>query len=299
MLKYSLKQLQYFAVAGETGSVTRAAEMLCVSQPTISAAIARLESIFEVQLFVRHHAKGLALTSSGRKILAHANTLLKQADDLHNKVNDIAKTTRGTIHVAWFVTLAPVIAPLLIREFQKDYESVRVNCYEADQDAIFDGLHTAKFDMALTYRLDIPDTLEFEPLAHYVPYVIVHKNHPLASRISVSLKSFEKEPMVLLDLPHSRQYFESLFDEANLSPNVHYRSLSPHLVRSMVANELGYSIMNIPIGSNHSLDGKEFIKLKLRDEVSPIVMGILRFRDYGFTRASTLFYEHCKQRFSQ
>ncbi len=94
MLKYSLKQLQYFAVAGETGSVTRAAEMLCVSQPTISAAIARLESIFEVQLFVRHHAKGLALTSSGRKILAHANTLLKQADDLHNMVNDIAKTTR-------------------------------------------------------------------------------------------------------------------------------------------------------------------------------------------------------------
>ena len=296
MLKYSLRQLEYFAVAGETGSVTRASEILGVSQPTVSAAIVHLEAVFEVQLFVRHHAKGLSLTGSGRQILAQVNTLLKQSEDLQNTVNDMAKTTRGTINVAWFVTLAPVMAPLLIREFQKDYERVRVNCFEADHDAIFDGLHTAKFDMAITYRLDIPDTLAFEPLAHYVPYVIVHKNHSLAARQSVSLKMFEKEPLVLLDMPHSRQYFQSLFDEAKLTPNIQYYSASPHLVRSMVANEFGYSVLNIPIGSDQSLDGKEFVKLELRDKLTPIALGILKNRDYAFTRAGELFYEHCKQR---
>jgi DNA-binding transcriptional LysR family regulator len=296
LLKYSLRQLQYFAIAGETGSVTRASEILCVSQPTVSAAIVHLEAIFEVQLFVRHHAKGLSLTGSGRQILARVNTVLKQSEDLQNAVNDMAKTTRGTINVAWFVTLAPVMAPLLIREFQKDYEQVRVNCFEADHDAIFDGLHTAKFDMAITYRLAIPDTLAFEPLAHYAPYVIVHKNHSLAARKSVSLKMLEKEPLVLLDLPHSRQYFQSLFDDAKLSPNIQYHSSSPHLVRSMVANEFGYSVMNIPIGSDQSLDGKEFVKLELRDELTPIVLGILRTREYASTRVGKLFYEYCKER---
>ena len=295
MLKYSLRQLQYFVIAGELGSVTRAADSLSVSQPTISAAIAHLEDVFEVQLFVRHHAKGLSLTRSGKKIFVQANTLLKQAEDLHNTVNDFAKTTRGTVHVAWFVTLAPVIAPILIREFQRIYERVHIDCYEADHDEIFDGLQRAKFDMALTYELDIPDILKFEPLARYDPYVIVHKNHPLASRQSVSLKMLADEPMVLLDLPHSRQYFESLFVEVNISPNVQYRSLSPHLVRSMVANELGYSVMNIPVGSNYSLDGKEFVKLELRDKLRQVVMGILKLTDYEFTHAATLFYEHCKQ----
>lgn len=283
-------------MAGETGSVTRAAELLCISQPTISAAIAHLENVFEVQLFVRHHAKGLALTSSGRKILTHANVVLKQAEDLHNIVNDMAKSTQGTVNVGWFLTLAPVIAPSVIREFQNTYERVRVACIEADHDAIFEGLTTAKFDMAITYELDVPDTLAFDPLKSFPPHVILPSTHPLASQKSVHLKTLESEPLVLLDLPHSRQYFESLFEQVDVKPTIRFRSKSPNLVRSMVANEFGYSVMNIPIGCRDSLDGKRFVKLELVDKVSPIVMGILKYRDYHFTRAASLFYDFCKQR---
>ena len=238
-----------------------------MSQPSISSAIAHLENEFGVQLFIRHHAKGLDLTSNGKKILAQSKDLLKQAQELQNSAKEIKDSIAGVIDLACFVTLAPVLAPALIKNFQNSYSNARVNCYEADQDGIFDGLLTGKFDFAFTYELDIPDFLDFEPISYYEPYIIVHSDHPLSKKKSVTLKQFEKEPMVLLDLPHSRQYFESIFNTVGFSPFISYKTISPHLVRSMVTNGLGYSIMNIPIGNNNSLDGKAFVKLKLRDEL--------------------------------
>ena len=249
MIKYSLRQLQYFIVAGQTCSVTKAAEIMCVSQPSISAAVAHLENVFGIQLFIRHHAKGLTLTGSGKKILTQAKALLEQAEDLQNTATDINLAVSGIVNIACFVTLAPVIAPSLIREFQKRYSSVLVNCNEGDHDTIFNGLSSGKFDMALTYRLDIPEFLKFETLAYYEPYVIVNKHHRLARKRDIALEQLKDESMVLLDMPHSRQYFETIFRDADFNPNITHRTTSPHLVRSMVSNGFGYSIMNIPVGS--------------------------------------------------
>ncbi|MDX1575667.1 MAG: LysR family transcriptional regulator, partial [Kiloniellales bacterium] len=79
-MTYTLKQLRYFAAAGETGSVTKAAALVHVSQPSISAAIAHLEQVFGLQLFIRHHAHGLSLTPAGRRLLGEAKRLLDQAE---------------------------------------------------------------------------------------------------------------------------------------------------------------------------------------------------------------------------
>ncbi len=57
-MQFTLKQLAYFIAAGEAGSILRAAQNIHVSQPSISNAIAHLEDVFQVQLFIRHH--GLA-----------------------------------------------------------------------------------------------------------------------------------------------------------------------------------------------------------------------------------------------
>lgn len=64
-MNYTLKQLKYFVLAGEHRSVTKAAEAIYVSQPSISSAIHHLEDVTGLQLFIRHHAQGLTLTPQG------------------------------------------------------------------------------------------------------------------------------------------------------------------------------------------------------------------------------------------
>jgi DNA-binding transcriptional LysR family regulator len=65
-LRYTLRQLAYFVAAGEAGSILKAAENIHFSQPSISNAISQLEDTFGIQLFIRHHARGMSLTTSGR-----------------------------------------------------------------------------------------------------------------------------------------------------------------------------------------------------------------------------------------
>ena len=78
-LHYTLRQLGYFVVTAEVLSFTAASKVLHISQPSISTALAELESSFGVQLFVRHHAAGLSLTQAGRDLLGLARSLLKSA----------------------------------------------------------------------------------------------------------------------------------------------------------------------------------------------------------------------------
>ena len=81
-MQFTLKHLRYFVAAAERGSVTAAARAIHVSQPSISEAIAHLEAVFDLQLFLRHHAQGLSPTPAGRRLLLEARSLLAHADDL-------------------------------------------------------------------------------------------------------------------------------------------------------------------------------------------------------------------------
>jgi len=79
-VQFTLKQLAYFVAAGEAGGILRAAENVQVSQPSILSAITHLEDVFQVQLFIRHHARGMSLTTTGGQIMEPAQALLLAAD---------------------------------------------------------------------------------------------------------------------------------------------------------------------------------------------------------------------------
>ena len=82
-MRFTLRQIEYFVAVGELGSIALASERLHISSPSISTAISQLETTLGLQLFIRQHAQGLALTPAGRRVLAEAKTLLAQAQALH------------------------------------------------------------------------------------------------------------------------------------------------------------------------------------------------------------------------
>ena len=107
------------------------------------------------------------------------------------------------------------------------------------------------------------------PLATLPPHVIVGETSALADRRVVDLKGLAEHPMVLLDLPRSREYFFGLFHAQQLEPLVAARSGSPDVVRSLVANGVGYSLVNVRPRMSHSLDGKRVVSLRLAGGTSP------------------------------
>ena len=123
-MQFTLKQLAYFIAAGEAGSILRAAENIHVSQPSISNAIAHLEDVFQVQLFIRHHAQGMSLTTAGSQILERAKMLLRDAEELRSFAGMLSEQIFGSINIGCFIPLAPIVTPELCHGFMQAHPGV-------------------------------------------------------------------------------------------------------------------------------------------------------------------------------
>lgn len=278
-LNYSLRQLRYFVTTAEVLSFTSAAKLMHISQPSISTAIAELEDSLGVQLFIRHHASGLSLTQAGREILGKTRDLLKNAEELQASARGMDTGMTGTIALGCLTSLAPPLLAGLVSSFLADHAGIGFRTTEAHQEDLFTGLHDGTLDLALTYDIDLTADVEFRPLVRLPPYVILPTDHPLAQHRSVTLTSLVGQPYVMLDLPHSREYFSSLFDAVGERPVPAFRSAQPEVVRGMVANGLGYSILNFPLKSTQTVDGADFVVKRFKDDVAATTLGIAQSRN--------------------
>ena len=294
MLRFTLRQLEYFIAVGECGSVALAARKVNVSSPSISAAINQLEDEFGLPLFVRQHAQGLSLTPAGRQMMAQARLVLGDAAQLVDLAGDISGSVRGPLSLGCMLTFAQVVLPALRASFEARYPEVRISQAELDQVAIFSRLRRAEIDLAITYDLELPQDLRFHELAALPPFAILGVGHPLAGRRSVSIKDLVPHPMVLLDLPMSSDYFMSFFAAAGVKPNIAERTRDMAVMRSLVANGFGYSIANVRPLNDLSPDGKQLRFVPMAGKPRAMRVGVLTAPDAGNLNVIRAFIEHCR-----
>lgn len=273
-LRLTLRQLEYFVAVGEAGSIAAAAERSHVSPPSISAALTALEAELGVALFIRRHAHGLALTPSGRQLLAEARRILASAEGLTALASNFGGAVTGPLALGCLATFAPLILPELRRGFEAAYPSVRVSQYALDHADLIERLLSGALDLALTYDLAVPPEIAFEPLASLTFWVLLPAAHPLAARPSLAPEDLATEPMVLLDLPHSADYFLSLFEPAGQRPRIAERSRDMALVRAMVANGHGFSLINTRSAQDQAPDGKRLGFVPLASGLRPLAPGL-------------------------
>lgn len=294
MADFTLVQLRYFVVAAEQGGMTAAARELVVAQSAISAAIANLERELGVQLFLRHHAKGLSLTPAGTRFLAEARDFLAHAARLAEAAQQLGTGLTGELTVGCFITLAPFYVPRLLAAFAKQHPGVRVSIMERETAALQRALLTGGCEIALLYDLDLAAEVATEPLARAEPYAVLPRGHPLADADQVSLADLADQPMILLDLPHSREYFRSLFTRAGTEPTVRFRTTSYETVRSMVAGGHGYSILNQRPRTDRTYDGGRVAAVPLSGDLPALELVLAAARGVHLTARAEAFADTCR-----
>ena len=291
-LRFTLRQLEYFVAVGEEGSIARASTRVNVSSPSISAAISQLEEEFGVPLFVRKHAHGLNLTQAGRQFLAHAQKVLAEAAALNRLADNISGNVQGKLRLGCLLTFAQVLVPALRRSFEIAHPDAQVSQIETDQIDLIEKLRRAEIDIALSYDLEIPPDLEFVPLRQLPPYAMVSVNHPLAAHDTVSVEQLLDFPMVLLDLPFSRDYFLSFFGTSGRTPKIVERTRDMAVLRSLVANEFGFAIANIRPHSDVSPDGRALRFIPLSGDLRPMRLGFILPEGARSVLTVNAFVEH-------
>jgi len=157
------------------------------------------------------------------------------------------------------------------------------------------GVHRGRFDLVFLYDLELGDSITKEKLnAPHKPYALLPIAHPLAGKKAVTLKELSREPMILLDVVPSRNYFIDIFREKGYHPTVAYSSPSIEMVRCMVGQGLGFSVLVTRPTTDLTYDGKRLAQVNIHDDMpaSTFIMAYLRNNEP--TKATRLFMDYCR-----
>ncbi|WP_401000738.1 LysR family transcriptional regulator [Agromyces sp. GXQ0307] len=285
----TLVQLQYFVAAASKHSMTEASIDLHVAQSAVSTAIGQLERSLGVQLFIRQRSKGLALTDAGEQLLRDSRALLAQVDEMTDTVRGRHYDLRGTLRIACFVTLAPFVLPKLISHVQEQHPALSIDVIEADLDGTVELLMTGAVEGAIAYDFGELHDLTFDHLYTAAPHVILPAHHPLARRKRLKLTELADHDFVLLDIPHSREYFLGMLREAGIDPRIRYSSRSYETVRSLVARGHGFSILNNVPMSPRTYDGGELRSIAIAPPAPALDVSFVRVSNVRPTTRTRVF----------
>ena len=271
-IPFGFRQIAQLLAVAETGSTAAAARALNVSQPTVSQAVARFEAHFGQPLFLRLPGMGMQPTPFGRQkidalaaVMAHGRAVMATSDP-----------AGWELVLGVFSTLGPRYAPRIVRAFRQRYAQAQVQLVEGDLQEMVQGLRRGRLDLALIYDVGLPDDLTLHPLESVLPHALVADGHPLAGQGPVSLKLLAEQPLILISLPHSRDYFLSLFRHVGCRPRIAAETGSIEMLRAMVGNGMGVGLLATDLPYDRTYDGSRVVRLTLAETVPPSRVALAR-----------------------
>jgi DNA-binding transcriptional LysR family regulator len=168
---------------------------------------------------------------------------------------------------------------------------------EADQNHLLASLRRGELDVALLYDFGLDRDIVVEQLAELSPYVLLPQGHALADTQTVALEALVQEPLILLDVEPSRDYFLSLFRDRGLEPFIGYRTSSFEMVRGLVGHGLGYSLLATKPANNISYDGRALVTRALSGEVKNSRLVLAHLAGRPMDASALAFAGHCRSFF--
>ena len=154
---------------------------------------------------------------------------------------------------------------------------------------------TGQIEIAVTFDLALQSGFSSSVLATPQPRAVLSPDDPLALERSISLHDLCTRPFVLMDLPHTRDYFHSLFSDQRIAPAIAYRCISFEAVRSFVASGLGVSLLNISPATDVALCGRPVVLRPITEAVRPLRIVLLRSKRLKMRPALNVFQEVATQ----
>ncbi|MFT4715993.1 MAG: DNA-binding transcriptional LysR family regulator [Paracoccaceae bacterium] len=292
MLNFTLKQLRYVEAAGRLGSIAKAAGEQSISQSSITAAIDSLEAEMGYSLFVRTPAKGIQTTPSGSESLQLIRGFIDQAKHFESEAQSIGSLTTGTLRIGCYATAAPAFLPPVLKSFTKKFPGVSITLLEGNMQTIIEFLSDGAADLVFTYAQAVGASHRFQPLFDAPPYALISADEPLSKQPKVCLAELCELPMVMLDLPRTREYFEGLFTKHGLKPTIAHSTRSSEIARAMVAGGFGFSILNIR-PTDYVKGQSGYVAVPISDEMPSEPFGIATQSAAYQPKIVQAFVDHC------
>lgn len=239
-----LKKLRAFCHVAKYGSVTKAADKLFASQPTVSLQIQALEREMDVVLFERNGPQ-INLTVEGKILYELSEPLVQSVDHLHETFSaHCGDLTSGELSIAAGESTILYILPDPIQKFTNQYPEIKIRlANETGRDGL-EMLRNNDCDIAIGSMLEIPEDIEYEPIVSYNPVLIAPKDHPLSKIENVTLSDISPYGLILPPRHLSTwRIVKMVFAQNNTSYKVNLEAGGWEVIKRYVKIGMGISIV--------------------------------------------------------
>jgi DNA-binding transcriptional LysR family regulator len=194
-------------------------------------------------LLIRVPHQPLALTATGALVIGELRRIVDAADEFVANARGDADHAAGVLRFGCFSTLAPIYVPSLIARASDVHPAIDIEVAELSLEVLQTRLLDGRLELGLLYDLGIRSEIATQVLAITQPHVLVWEGHRLGRRRSVRLAELADDPMIMLDVPPSRPYFESVLRRAGIDPPIARTTESFETLRSLVARRQGWAML--------------------------------------------------------
>lgn len=240
----NLFYLRYFVTLAHVQHYTKAAEQLCIAQPSLSHAISQMEKELGVPLFEKN-GRNTTLTRFGEEFLACAEHTLSTLDSGIQSMKRSAQG-EGLIRLGFLRALGTELIPRLAADFLKENSDLTIHFtfHTGVTQTLLEDLSAQKLDLAFCSQP--PGKLNFTavPLFKQDLVLIVPKNHPLAAKHTVSLAETLPYPQIFFQ-PSSglRSVVDQMFSGLGAKPQIAYETEEDQVIAGLVAQGFGIAIV--------------------------------------------------------
>ncbi len=198
---FDLRQLEYFCALARSGSFTRAADDLGISQPSLSEQIAKLEQGLGAPLFERL-SRRIELTPLGEAILGKAQALVEDAAALSEQFERAREGVRGPLRVGAIPTILPYFLAPILRNFIDTYPDVDLHVREGMTSELVEQVLEGLIDVALVSLPVEGAGIVMKELFRDPLYLAVPESHTLAAAAKADLRRISAERLLILKDGH-------------------------------------------------------------------------------------------------
>ncbi|RWG13160.1 MAG: LysR family transcriptional regulator, partial [Mesorhizobium sp.] len=173
----TLDQLRIFVAVAEHGHMTKAADLLGISQSAASAAIRALESHHGVRLFNRV-GRNIELAQTGHRFLPEAKAVLERAAAAHNVLEHVSQTITGSLSISASQTIASYWLPRRLASFHEAYPAVRLSVTIGNTRQVETNVLDGRADFGLVEGRTESDILRRATVDEDRPMLVVAGSHP-------------------------------------------------------------------------------------------------------------------------
>lgn len=286
-----IRVLRYFLTVAREENITKAAEVLHITQPTLSRQLAQLENTLGVQLFIRGTRK-IVLTNAGMLMRRRAEEILELVDKTERELIEQDEELEGVVVIGCGDLKAVQILPEIIRNFREIYPKVTFDLYTATADHVKDRMDRGLIDIGLLLEPINMDKYDFIRLNQKERWVVsMHPDAPLAKKDYVMAEDLAGVPLMMPHRLNVQSELASWFGDSYEKLNVIFKINLPANGSVMVYHRLAYALT--VTGSIEFWDNDKLVYRPLFPELTA-TSALAWKRHQPFGRAVEKFIEYLK-----